>query len=63
MEKLKRAIGSLVGVALVAICGYGWILNLAVVIKTVHAPLTGMFIVRLVGIPFIPLGVALGLFG
>ncbi len=62
MEKLKGAIWNLVSVALVAVAVYGWILNIIVVIKTVHDPATGIYVVRLFGIPFFPLGVVLGLF-
>ncbi len=61
-EKIKSALGNLLGILLVLVAGYGWILNIITVVKTVHDPATGMYILRIFGIFIFPLGIALGLF-
>ena len=40
----------------------GWIANISKVVATVADPITGMFVLRCVGIVVAPLGVVLGYF-
>lgn len=40
----------------------GWVLNVTTIIQTVDLPMTGMFILRCVGIFVAPLGAILGYF-
>lgn len=40
----------------------GWVMNIISVIHTVSDPITGMFILRCLGIIFAPLGAILGWF-
>lgn len=49
-----------IGIILAAIIG--WCMNIAAVVHTVDAPVTGMFILRCFGILMAPLGAVLGLF-
>ena len=53
----------LIWLMLVIVCGYGWIRNIVVVARHVNDPITGMFILRIVGIPAAPVGVVLGYIG
>ena len=57
--------GCLIGIVPILIWGaaiVGWVLNVVRVIQTVDLPITGMFILRCVGIIVAPLGSILGLF-
>jgi len=58
---MKTAFG-LVWIGIVIAAIVGWCLNIAEVVHTVDAPVTGMFILRCVGIIFAPVGAFLGLF-
>ena len=40
----------------------GWVMNIVTIVKMVSDPVTGMFILRCVGIFFFPLGAVLGYF-
>jgi hypothetical protein len=62
IEKIKNALGGLFGIILVLVGGYGWISNIVMIAKTVHDPVTGMFILRIIGVFFFPLGIILGIF-
>ena len=50
----------MIGIWIAAIIG--WIINIVTLAHTVDAPITGMFILRCVGIIVAPLGAVLGLF-
>lgn len=38
----------------------GWVLNLVAIAHTVSDPLTGMFVLRCIGVIFAPIGAVLG---
>ena len=40
----------------------GWVINIIEVVATIADPITGLFILRCVGIVFFPLGAVLGYF-
>ena len=44
----------------ILLCAVGWIWNIVKLIAIVADPLTGMFILRCVGVIFAPLGIILG---
>ena len=50
----------LMGIVVAAIAG--WIINLVAVVRTVDLPVTGMFVMRAIGVFVAPLGSFLGLF-
>jgi len=42
---------------LLCVCLYGWVENIISIFDTMHAPLTGLFVLRIIGvivIPFVP---------
>ena len=61
MEKLGLG-GVVVCVGIIITSVVGLIINLVAIINTVDLPITGMFILRCVGVFVAPLGVILGLF-
>jgi hypothetical protein len=48
--------------ALIPLIIVGWIMNLVTIFNTAHVELTGMFILRIVGIFVAPIGGVLGYF-
>lgn len=46
--------------ALIGVCAYGWIMNIVTIAHSNFNDLTGLLILRLVGIFIAPLGVVLG---
>ena len=53
-------VGALIALILVPV--YGWVHNIISIIHAVDAPMTGMFILRCIGIFVAPLGALLGFF-
>jgi hypothetical protein len=53
----------LIWLTLAIVCAYGWIHNIVVVVHHINEPISGMFILRVAGIPVAPLGVVLGYIG
>lgn len=47
---------------LVVLCAIGWIMNVVSIIHTIDMPISGLFILRCVGVVLFPLGVILGWF-
>jgi hypothetical protein len=60
-SKLSMGLG-LTAVVVSVLAIYGWIVNIAEIVHAVHGPVTSMFIGRIVGIFFFPLGAVLGYF-
>jgi hypothetical protein len=54
------AVFALAFVAAIAASVYGWVNNILIIINTVDLPMTGMFVLRCVGILVAPLGIILG---
>jgi hypothetical protein len=52
----------LVWIAVVAAGLVGWVMNIVTIVHTCCEPLTGMLVVRIVGIFIAPLGAVLGYF-
>lgn len=50
----------LFSVAVIAVAGIGWVLNIAHLVASISAPITALFILRVVGIFALPLGAILG---
>ena len=48
------------GISITAIVG--WVINVVSIVHTIDLPLTGMFVLRCVGVVVAPLGAILGLF-
>jgi hypothetical protein len=42
--------------------GIGWVMNVISIVNTISDPISGMFVLRCVGIPIVPLGGVLGWF-
>ena len=61
-QKGSSDVGSLVFLAVIAAAVVGWIMNVIEIVQTVSDPITGMFILRCVGIVVAPLGAVLGYF-
>jgi predicted lipid-binding transport protein (Tim44 family) len=55
-------LGAIIGVGVFGMFIVGWIMNIAAIVKIIDLPVTGMFILRCVGIFVAPLGSILGLF-
>lgn len=55
-------IGGLIVIAIWIAVIYGWIANIVDIIHTVSDPITGMFILRCVGIIVAPVGAIMGYF-
>jgi len=64
MEKSDwgAGLGAIIGVGVLGMLIVGWIMNIVAIVKIVDLPVTGMFILRCVGIFVAPLGSILGLF-
>lgn len=61
-EEVFKILGAIAAVALSGACAWGWILNIIDVVHTMHDPLTGLFLLRAIGIFIFPLGIILGFF-
>ena len=61
-QKGSADVSSLVILAIIAAGVIGWIMNIYEIVQTVADPITGMFILRCVGIFVAPLGAILGYF-
>jgi hypothetical protein len=59
---MNKIIPGMIGTMIVFTLLYGYIMNIVALVSTVDLPLTGMFILRIVGIFVAPLGVVLGFF-
>lgn len=60
---LSDIIGGLIGVsfiALAAMAGIGWVANIVKIFMTINDAITGMFIARVFGVFFFPVGCILG---
>lgn len=55
-------IGGLVMLAIWGALIVGWVLNVIAVVHNINLPVTGMFVLRCIGILIAPLGGVLGLF-
>jgi hypothetical protein len=65
--KMKKQSGAAViavifSVALILIAGTGWVLNIVSIVKSDFAPITGMLVMRIIGVFMAPLGAVLGYF-
>lgn len=67
-ESTDIAMGMLSGLWVVSVLGLiiggviGWIMNIAKIVATVADPITGLLILRCIGVVFAPLGAVLGWF-
>ena len=52
--------GAIFVVAIIALAGYGWVVNIIKLIGMDFAAITGMMVVRAIGIFMAPLGVVMG---
>lgn len=58
-----HGLGFLIVVFTVIIASFvGWIWNIIKIIEIINDPITGMFIMRCIGIFFVPLGIIMGYF-
>lgn len=53
---------SIVAIAIFGALGIGWIVDIFKIVHGLNSPITPLFILRCIGIPFFPLGGILGLF-
>jgi hypothetical protein len=60
MEKLVVIFGILVVVSVVLLGCYGWVMNIVKMFAIASEPITGLFILRGIGIFLAPLGAVLG---
>lgn len=65
MKKQEGAAGVvlLIWIAVWILGVIGWIMNIVQIVKTIDAPITGMFILKCVGVLAAPLGAVLGWIG
>ena len=54
------SVGSVVLVLIIGACFYGWVMNIVKMVDIADQLITGMFVLRGIGILFAPLGVILG---
>jgi hypothetical protein len=59
---MDKIIAGIIGTMIVTTILYGYIMNIVAIAFTVSLPVTGMFILRIIGIFVAPLGVVLGFF-
>lgn len=57
-DGFAAALAYIAALALLVVGGFGWVLNFFEIAKTDH--LTGMLILRVIGIFFMPMGAVLG---
>jgi len=57
---LVALIGYLLVCAVMLLGAYGWIMNVYEIAQSSGEPLNGLFILRLIGVPVVPLGALLG---
>lgn len=62
MKKTASPFAGLIALSVIAAGVIGWILNIGALIHTLGDPITGLFILRCVGIFVAPLGSVLGYF-
>jgi hypothetical protein len=60
MNKVRISVGWPIGLLIMGLSLYGWLMNLITLWTMPLDPLTGQFIVRIIGIFIAPLGVILG---
>ena len=56
------SIGDVIGIAILLAGLWGYVANIIGIIHMLTDPITGLFILRIAGIFFVPLGVILGYF-
>ena len=61
-QKGSSDVFGLVGLVIIAAMVIGWVMNIIEIVQTVADPITGMFVLRCVGIVVAPLGAVLGYF-
>jgi hypothetical protein len=60
MNKVRISVGWPIGLLIMGLSLYGWLMNLIILWNMPLDPLTGQLIVRIIGIFVAPLGVILG---
>jgi hypothetical protein len=60
MNKVRISVGWPIGLLIMGLSLYGWLMNLIILWTMPLDPLTGQLIVRIIGIFVAPLGVILG---
>lgn len=59
-DEAAGVFAAMAGVALIVAAIWGWIANVVAIAGTVNDPITGMFVLRCIGIFVAPLGSILG---
>jgi len=57
---ISGILGFFIIVALLLVALAGWVMNIIEIYNHVNEPVTGMFVLRLIGVVFAPLGMVLG---